>query len=181
MRALGLSILAVVCSGVSAFFEGFAPYVSPLDYTESSRKLLRRQGCPGGFTNCGALGNSGACCPTDQVCARDLAGNVACCPVRASCTGTIGGAATGASTGSSTGPGLVGDRQRHPQYRRLRQPQADLFSQARPRLQRHQSLDRLLQAFPSHSCLYQQRSPMLPNARLTPHHAQTNISLALQH
>lgn len=108
MRASSLSFLALICFGVSTASEGFAPYVSPLDYTDSSHNLFKRQGCPGGFTNCGALGNSGACCPANQACARDAAGNVACCPVRALCTGTISGTATGVSISSSTGPVLVG-------------------------------------------------------------------------
>ena len=108
MWALNLIPLAVIISGASASFDGFSPYVNPLDYTDFSLKLFKRQGCPGGYSNCGALGNSGACCPANQVCARDAAGNVACCPVRAACTGTIGGPATGPVTGSSTGPVLLG-------------------------------------------------------------------------
>jgi hypothetical protein len=108
MWTLGLASLAVVFSAVSASYDGFSPYADPLDYADLSFKLLRRQACPGGYSNCGALGNSGACCPTNQVCARDAAGNVACCPLRAACTGTIGGTGTGPSTGTSTGPVLIG-------------------------------------------------------------------------
>lgn len=108
MWSLSLASFVVILSAVSASFDGFSPYVNPRDYTDLSHKLLRRQGCPGGYTNCGALGNSGACCPTNQVCARDAAGNVACCPIRAACTGTIGRTPTGPSTGSSTGAVIVG-------------------------------------------------------------------------
>ncbi len=108
MRALGLVSLGFLFSGASAAFDTLSPYVNPLDYTDFFPKLFKRQACPGGFTNCGALGNSGACCPTNQVCARDSAGNVACCPVRALCTGTIGGTGLGTAVGSSTGAIIVG-------------------------------------------------------------------------
>jgi hypothetical protein len=108
MWACGLASFAVMLPGALASLEGLAPYVNPLDYNDFSQRLFKRQACPTGFTNCGAFGNSGACCPANQVCARDAAGNVACCPVRASCTGTIGPVATGVSTGSSTGGVLIG-------------------------------------------------------------------------
>ncbi|ERF76108.1 hypothetical protein EPUS_01441 [Endocarpon pusillum Z07020] len=108
MRSSVFVSVVFVLSGASASFDSLSPYVNPLDYTDSSPRLFKRQGCPGGFTNCGALGNSGACCPTNQVCARDSAGNVACCPVRALCTGTIGGTAPGTGVGSSTGAVIIG-------------------------------------------------------------------------
>lgn len=108
MWALSLASVALITSAVSASFDGFSQYVNPLDYTGFSPRLFKRQGCPGGFSNCAALGNSGACCPTNQVCARDAAGNVACCPLRAACTGTIGGTASGPVTATSTGAIVVG-------------------------------------------------------------------------
>ena len=108
MRASVFVSLVFVFSGASASFDALSPYVNPLDYTDFPPRLFKRQGCPGGFTNCGALGNSGACCPTNQVCARDSAGNVACCPVRALCTGTISGTAPGTGVGSSTGAVIIG-------------------------------------------------------------------------
>ncbi|KAF7505807.1 hypothetical protein GJ744_000382 [Endocarpon pusillum] len=108
MRTSVFVSLVFLLSGALASFDSLSPYVNPLDYTDSSPRLFKRQGCPGGFTNCGALGNSGACCPTNQVCARDSAGNVACCPVRALCTGTIRGTASGTGVGSSTGAVVIG-------------------------------------------------------------------------
>lgn len=108
MRALALASFAVIISAVSASFDSFSPYINPLDYTDFSRRLFRRQGCPGGYTNCGAQGNSAACCPTNQACARDAAGNVACCPLGAACTGTLGGGGAATNIASSTGPSLVG-------------------------------------------------------------------------
>jgi hypothetical protein len=108
MRALTLAPFAAALSAASASFDGLSPYIDPLDYSGLSLKLFKRQGCPGGHTNCGALGNSGACCPTNQACARDASGRVACCPIGAACTGTLGGTATGPTTGSSTGAILVG-------------------------------------------------------------------------
>lgn len=108
MRTSVFISLVFLLSGATSSSGSFSPYVDPLDYTDFSPRLFKRQGCPGGFTNCGALGNSGACCPTNQVCARDSAGNVACCPVRALCTGTIGGTAPGTGVGSSTGAVIIG-------------------------------------------------------------------------
>jgi hypothetical protein len=105
-----LASLAVICSTTSAtVVDGFPQYINPLEYSDSTLKLFKRQGCPGGFSNCGALGNSAACCPTDQVCARDGEGNVACCPVGAACTGRIGegSAANSATTTAGDGGGLV--------------------------------------------------------------------------
>ncbi|PSN72759.1 hypothetical protein BS50DRAFT_616305 [Corynespora cassiicola Philippines] len=76
--------------------------------------------CAQGYSDCGGIGAPGLCCRTNQVCSADAAGNVACCPSRAACTGTIGnvggGAATqqptqtvpgGATTTSSTVPFVV--------------------------------------------------------------------------
>jgi hypothetical protein len=108
MWAFGLALFTILSAGASASFDGFSPYVNPLEYGDFLPKLFKRQACPAGYTNCGALGNSGACCPTNQVCARDAAGNVACCPLRAACTGTIGGTAPGSVAATSTGPILVG-------------------------------------------------------------------------
>jgi hypothetical protein len=74
-------------------------------------ELVKRQndGCARGYANCATLGAGGLCCPTAQACARDGAGNVACCPPRASCTGTIrpvtntgGGVFIASTTGTNT-------------------------------------------------------------------------------
>jgi hypothetical protein len=74
-------------------------------------ELVKRQndGCARGYANCATLGAGGLCCPTAQACARDGAGNVACCPPRATCTGTIrpvtntgGGVFVASTTGTNS-------------------------------------------------------------------------------
>lgn len=71
-------------------------------------QLFKRQGCPTNYNACNSLGDAGACCPSDTVCARDQNGNVACCPINASCTGVIGGTATGTSAATATSPFVLG-------------------------------------------------------------------------
>ena len=72
-------------------------------------ELLKRQndGCASGYSNCATLGAGGLCCPRTQSCARDPAGNVACCPPQASCTGTIrpvsGGGGAFIASGTTSG------------------------------------------------------------------------------
>jgi hypothetical protein len=66
--------------------------------------LQRRQqnnNCPSNYGACVALNAAGVCCTAGTDCQLDQAGNVACCPRGASCTGTIdiGGATrTGVAT-----------------------------------------------------------------------------------
>ncbi|EON61322.1 hypothetical protein W97_00535 [Coniosporium apollinis CBS 100218] len=58
-----------------------------------AHELLKRQsGCASGYTNCVLYGAAGAglCCRPGTGCAVDQAGQVACCPSGAVCTGTIG-------------------------------------------------------------------------------------------
>jgi len=69
---------------------------------EEGLELVKRQtGCASGYAACSNLGASGLCCRTNQVCSADSAGHVACCPLNAACTGTIGGV-VGATTVSQT-------------------------------------------------------------------------------
>lgn len=68
--------------------------------------LFRRQSddtCPSGYNNCSNIGAPGLCCSPSARCQADNAGHVACCPLGAACTGSIGGAATAGSTDSSGG------------------------------------------------------------------------------
>jgi hypothetical protein len=54
-------------------------------------ELVKRQqqsGCASGYAACAQL-DPGLCCRNTEVCARDGANNVACCPMNARCTGTI--------------------------------------------------------------------------------------------
>lgn len=59
--------------------------------------LLRRQfsnTCPQNFNPCDNVGAPGLCCAEGVGCAADDAGNVACCPSGAVCTGVINGVIT---------------------------------------------------------------------------------------
>lgn len=64
--------------------------------------LVKRQSCPSGYGSCSSLGDSGACCPNDTNCARDSAGQIACCLIGASCVGSLGSGST------STSPYVLG-------------------------------------------------------------------------
>ena len=78
-------------------------YLQPISSTntdtqpEPEHDLLKRQfdnSCPDNFNSCGNLGAPGLCCAEAARCAADDAGNVACCPSGAACSGTIGGVIT---------------------------------------------------------------------------------------
>lgn len=47
-------------------------------------------GCGTRYSSCANLGFPQLCCTTTAVCSQDNAGNVACCPIGAACTGTVG-------------------------------------------------------------------------------------------
>ncbi|KAF2842474.1 hypothetical protein M501DRAFT_1055172 [Patellaria atrata CBS 101060] len=55
--------------------------------------LLRRQSneCPSGYNSCAQIGAVGFCCRDSTLCSPDQAGQIACCPEGAACTGTVGG------------------------------------------------------------------------------------------
>lgn len=59
---------------------------------DGSLELLRRQGsnCAEGYSVCNNIARPDLCCRTNQLCTADRAGNAACCPIGAACTGTIG-------------------------------------------------------------------------------------------
>jgi hypothetical protein len=64
-------------------------------YFNHQRPLLVSQGCPADHNSCSLIGHSEACCQPNSHCALDAAGNVACCPSNAVCTGTIATCPTG--------------------------------------------------------------------------------------
>ncbi len=58
-----------------------------------SHRVQRRQansGCGTSYSPCAALNAPGLCCTTAAICSADNVGNVACCPLGAACTGTVG-------------------------------------------------------------------------------------------
>jgi hypothetical protein len=94
---------------LAALPDVFQDYLPNPIQNATAQDLMKRQNsnsCPNGFDSCAALGAPGLCCMSNAVCSPDNAGNVACCPTRAVCTGTIGGVIT-AGTMNGDG-GLVG-------------------------------------------------------------------------
>lgn len=93
-----------------------APYTEEITYNGFALNLFRREGNCGSGVSCAAMGDPGSCCMSKSHCAVDQAGHVACCPLNAKCTGTIGrGAfATATNTGNAAGAAQVtsnGDEQ----------------------------------------------------------------------
>ena len=109
--ALQLPNFQDLVSRFSITFEDFIPpaFASNASETEG-HDLLKRQfsnTCPQDFRNCANLGAPGLCCASAAVCSADAAGNVACCPTGAECSGTIGGVIT-AGTVNSVGSVIHG-------------------------------------------------------------------------
>lgn len=124
-----LTILSAVATAIPNILPFFTPLFNDFLGIDSSNNntlptptdspandLFRRQlnptACASSYRNCAGLGAPGLCCAQNAVCSADFAGHVACCPVGAACTGTIGaitGSASGLSsaTGSSTSGGFV--------------------------------------------------------------------------
>lgn len=93
-----LALISSVTSTPNLFADFLLP--SPEESTannstldSSNLDLLKRQSnaCATGYGSCANLGNPGLCCRLDTICSADAVGNIACCPSRAACTGTIGG------------------------------------------------------------------------------------------
>ncbi len=115
MRHSTLLASTLLFSVILASPNVFSPFFSPVvdeafgqeNDTSVAHELLKRQdGCPEGYGACAGLGAAGLCCRDNTLCAPDQLGRVACCPIGAFCTGTIGGpAATG---GVTTTPSLSG-------------------------------------------------------------------------
>lgn len=71
-----------------------------IDDSDAAQIELRKRqsnACPSSYINCNGIGAPGLCCAGNSVCSADYAGHVACCPTRAACTGTIGGAGAAAT------------------------------------------------------------------------------------
>ena len=123
--ALQLPNLQPYLSAIS-FPISLADYIPPTTANTTSDEarqhdLLKRQfsnTCPEDFNPCDNVGAPGLCCASAAACAADDAGNVACCPTGAVCTGVINGVITAgtvdsnghlvsASAGVSEGGGAV--------------------------------------------------------------------------
>jgi hypothetical protein len=52
-------------------------------------ELYKRQNCAANYFYCSTVVSTAVCCSTDSLCSQDNAGNPACCPYGAFCTGTI--------------------------------------------------------------------------------------------
>lgn len=120
--ALLYSTLAAASINLSPFIQPILD-ILPQSYTNATaqHELLKRQysnTCPTGYNNCANMGAAGLCCNPSAVCSADYAGNVACCPTGAACTGTISGVITagtvdnsgalvGATAGTADSSGLV--------------------------------------------------------------------------
>lgn len=90
MRSSIFYATAVLASAVVAMLPERSPFLTPHFKPAFDTVLEKRQNnCPAGATSCSNLGNSGACCVSNTNCQLDQAGQVACCPIGAACTGTI--------------------------------------------------------------------------------------------
>lgn len=111
MRNVLVSIIVLFIAVASATPNLFAAFLEPQleetitegNDTAPQNELVRRQsnGCVSGYNSCANLGAAGLCCRSDSVCSADAAGHVACCPLNAACTGTIGGVGVTATTTST--------------------------------------------------------------------------------
>ncbi|OCL15337.1 hypothetical protein AOQ84DRAFT_307415 [Glonium stellatum] len=114
MRNALISILVLLITVASATPNLFAPFLEAQleetltegNDTAPRNELVKRQsnGCVSGYDSCANLGAAGLCCRSDSVCSADAAGHVACCPLNAACTGTIGGGVGATPTTTSSIP-----------------------------------------------------------------------------
>jgi len=111
MRNILASVLLFFLTTVHASPSNFADFIKPFQEeatlegndTLPAEGLLKRQfGCATGYNACAAIGAPGLCCGSNSVCSADAAGHVACCPLNAACTGTIGGGVQATVTASTT-------------------------------------------------------------------------------
>ncbi|KEF52796.1 uncharacterized protein A1O9_11213 [Exophiala aquamarina CBS 119918] len=105
LTALLLLSTAGLFSTATAIADRYAPFLDSLFGLSNDALLIKRQNnCQSGYINCGNLGASDVCCSQGSNCALDQAGNIACCPSGAVCTGTIRGTRTDSVTsGSASG------------------------------------------------------------------------------
>ncbi|RDW94117.1 uncharacterized protein DSM5745_01439 [Aspergillus mulundensis] len=111
MKLSGWIAIAFFGAGALSTSPSHIPFDHPITASpETNRRaydilqlLNKRDGnCPGGYSPCDNLDNSGICCRTDAICTSDDANHIACCPSGASCTGTLGGGSTSGSGGWQT-------------------------------------------------------------------------------
>ena len=91
MRTAGI-FLSTFIAGCIASASPYSPFFLPLESSTTDRtlNLFRRQNyCASGQQSCSNLGQPSTCCKKNSACAIDQAGNVACCPTGAACTGSI--------------------------------------------------------------------------------------------
>ncbi|KIW13221.1 hypothetical protein PV08_08408 [Exophiala spinifera] len=101
-----LKILLLTTQAVST--EDYTPFQNAILGLSNGGQLVKRQNdCQSGYTSCSGLGANDVCCPPGTNCAQDDAGNIACCPSNAVCTGTIAGTATGSQSATSSTSGFV--------------------------------------------------------------------------
>lgn len=109
MRCTALLSIAGLLSTASAIADRYTPFFDSLFGLSNDALLIKRQNnCQSGYNSCASLGASDVCCSQGSTCALDQAGNIACCPSGAVCTGSIRGTRTGSvtsgtNTGSTTG------------------------------------------------------------------------------
>jgi hypothetical protein len=102
MRSAALLSIAGLLGTASAIADRYTPFLDSLFGLSNDALLVKRQNnCQLGFNSCASLGASDVCCSQGSTCALDQAGNIACCPSGAVCTGTIRGTRTGSVTSAS--------------------------------------------------------------------------------
>ncbi|KAF1989406.1 hypothetical protein K402DRAFT_390983 [Aulographum hederae CBS 113979] len=107
-------LLLATSPTTATFADLLSPFYQALDGSSTSNTtspthddLRKRQSdnCADGYTSCSPLGAAGAalCCNENSLCAIDYGGHVACCPIGAVCTGSIGVVSTTATTTATDG------------------------------------------------------------------------------
>jgi len=107
MRIATLSPAVALLSIGAAELDGYSPFINPFTNVDPRPLVVKRQPCPDYYNSCSTFGYSGNCCAVNTNCALDEAGHIACCPINAVCTGTVGGGA-GPITSSTSGPFILG-------------------------------------------------------------------------
>jgi hypothetical protein len=111
MRNVLVSVLLFLLTTVHASPSNFAGFIKAFqeeatlegnDTLPAGELLKRQSGCASGYNACAGIGAPGLCCGSDSVCSADAAGHVACCPLNAACTGTIGGGVQATVTATTT-------------------------------------------------------------------------------
>lgn len=82
---------------------GFISNDVSLTNTTHHEFFKRADNCPNGYGSCAYMGQPSFCCKGTSNCGTDNVGHVACCPVGAVCTGTIGGSFATVSNNNNAG------------------------------------------------------------------------------